>query len=693
VVSEAARVSDADTRAALSAYDPGAGRLRFSRSTALLAALKLDDVLVSEPSAAAPSGFLRKVKAIRSEGSEVVLETTQASLTDVITQGDLSAETQLGLDDLPDVKTLAPGITVHRAALGTIGAGDGYQFGLNFDQTILDIDEVSDDGDERIRAKIRVDGDIDFNAGYGVEIHIDPPNLNPLDDDFDLLPSLERFEASIGFAQRARLHVTGDADAQLRNKEKKVAEVPFTPKCFLIGPIPVCIVPTIYVFVGTSGEVRLSFEYGATETVQAKIGAKWTKSDGWQKFDPTPGYDSSLDQTFDVNGGMSVQAWTKVEGSLKLYGVTGPTLGAKLGLSVDAQLKRNPFWTARATLEAYYGFIVDLPIVGRLSEGHDTLFSISKEVGRSGNRPPRIIVQRPNWLVDLGQPLSLGFFLSDNTCVGTVYCVVDLEDGVASYTLTSDRDGPLPSTSYTFANEGLRRVTVAARDSEGATSTASFTVDVVNTPPVVYGTAGTTTTPQTVPVYISASASDPNSRVDCSALTWSVEAPDTVEIRNLSADACQVRAIFYVKGTRHVTLLGRDAQGAASPPRVFTIEVTDPPANPPPTIVNDLSVKGANPVGYEVREIPDNGQAYGPISFSLLAIDPDGVTYIFTAVCSDCQNPALRILQTFDRNTTGVSTFLPPQTGKWVFTTVATDGLSAANPISRTVVSVPAPLR
>jgi len=396
VVSEAARVSDADTRSALSAYDREAGTLRFSRSTALLAGLKLDDVLVSEPSAAAPSGFLRKVKSIRSEGSEVVLETTQASLTDVITQGDLSAETELGLDDLPDVKTLAPGITVHRAALGTIGAGDGYQFGLNFDQTILDIDEVSDDGDERVRAKVRIDGDIDFNAGYGVEIHIDPPNLNFLDDDFDLLPSLARFEASIGFSQRARLHVTGDADAQV-TKEKKVAEVPFSPKCFLIGPIPVCIVPTIYVFVGTSGQVRLSFDYGATETAQAKIGARWTKSDGWQKIDPTPGYDSFVGQTFDVNGGMSVQAWAKVEGALKLYDVTGPTLGAKLGLSVDAQLKRNPFWTARATLEAYYGFIVDLPIVGRLSDGHDTLFSISKEVAHSDNKPaiePRVLPVR-----------------------------------------------------------------------------------------------------------------------------------------------------------------------------------------------------------------------------------------------------------------------------------------------------------
>ena len=692
VVSEAARVSDPDTRAALSAYDRDAGTLRFSRSTALLAALKLDDVLVSEPSTAAPSGFLRKVKSVRSEGSEVVLETTQANLTDVITQGDLSAGAELGLDDLPHVETLAPGVTVHRAALGTIGVGDGYQFGLNFDQTILDIDEVSDDGDERVRAKIRIDGDIDFNAGYGIEVHIDPPNVNPLDSDFDLLPSLARFEASIGFSQRARLHVTGDADAEV-TKEKKVAEVPFSPKCFFIGPIPVCVVPTIYVFVGTHGQVRLSFDYGATETAQAKIGARWTKSNGWEKIDPTPGYDSFVGQTFDVNGGMNVQAWAKVEGSLKLYDAAGPTLGAKLGLSVDAQLKRNPFWTARATLEAYYGFIVDLPIVGRLSDGHDTLFSVSKEVARSSNRPPQIIVQRPSWLVDLGQPLSLGFFLSDNTCVGTVYCVVDQEDGVASYTLTSDRDGPLPSTSYTFATEGLRRLTVAARDSEGATSTASFTVDVVNTPPVVYGSAGTTTTPQTVPVFIAASASDPNSPVDCSALTWSAQAPDTVEPQNLSADACQARAVFNVKGTRHVTLQGRDPQGASSTPRVFTVEVTDPPANPPPTIVQPLSVKGANPIGFAVREIPENGQAYGPISFSLLATDPDGVTYIFTAQCFDCQNPALNIQQTFDQNTTGISSFLPPQTGTWRFGARATDGLSPGVSFSRTVVSVPTPPR
>lgn len=104
-------------------------------------------------------------------------------------------------------------------------------------------------------------------------------------------------------------------------------------------------------------------------------------------------------------------------------------------------------------------------------------------------------------------------------------------------------------------------------------------------------------------------------------------------------------------------------------------------------------MKGANPVDFAVREIPENGQAYGPLSFSLLATDPDGVSYVFTAQCFDCQNPALNIQQTFASNTTGVSSFLPPQTGTWRFGARATDGLSPGVSFSRTVVSVPAPLR
>jgi hypothetical protein len=88
-------------------------------------------------------------------------------------------------------------------------------------------------------------------------------------------------------------------------------------------------------------------------------------------------------------------------------------------------------------------------------------------------------------------------------------------------------------------------------------------------------------------------------------------------------------AVFYVKGTRHVTLLGRDPQvREPSPSSRSRSPITRESAADHRPDLRD----GANPVGYAVREIPENGQAYGPISFSLLATDPDGVTYIHGAV-------------------------------------------------------------
>ena len=359
---------------------------------------------------------------------------------------------------------------------------------------------------------------------------------------------------------------------------------------------------------------------------------------------------------------------------------------------MDAQLKRNPFWTARATLEAYYGFIVDLPIVGRLSDGHDTLFSVSKEVAHSGNRPPKIIVQRPSWLVDLGQPLSLGFFLlRQHLRRDGLLC--RRSGGRGCFVHPHLRQGrPAPEHELHLRDRGAAPAAVAARDSEGATSTASFTVDVVNTPPVVYGSAGTTTTPQTVPVYIAASASDPNSQVDCSALTWSVQAPDTVEPQNLSADACQARAVFNVKGTRHVTLLGRDPQGARALPCLHHRghrSTRESPADHRPDALGEGGKPG------RLRCPGDPGERPGVWPALLLAAGDRSGRRDLRLHRAVLRLPEPRAEHPADlrSNTTGVSSFLPPQTGTWRFGARATDGLSPGVSFSRTVVSVPAPLR
>lgn len=121
IIPDTTKVADPATRAALTAFDLDTGEMRFSTTTPLLASLQLDDVIVAEPSEAAPYGYLRKVKSKVTQGSEVVLQTTQANLTDAIHQGWLDASDDLEADDLVSATSFVEGVTVGLRTAGEPG--------------------------------------------------------------------------------------------------------------------------------------------------------------------------------------------------------------------------------------------------------------------------------------------------------------------------------------------------------------------------------------------------------------------------------------------------------------------------------------------------------------------------------------------------------------------------------------------
>jgi len=199
IIPDTTKVADAATRAALTAYDAGSGVLTFAQGTPALASLKPGDVLVSEPSGAAPDGYLRKVTGIRQEGSQTLLDTTQANLTDAITDGDLSADFQLSGDDLLRTEGLPDGVTLTATPPGRLkpqaGVGENYSFTLNFDHTFVPVQGPNATG------TIRVDGGVAFNVGYGVNVGIKPC--------FDVPPICVRsFQASVGFSQSSHLNIS-----------------------------------------------------------------------------------------------------------------------------------------------------------------------------------------------------------------------------------------------------------------------------------------------------------------------------------------------------------------------------------------------------------------------------------------------------------------------------------------------------
>jgi len=693
VVADTAKVADEATRTALTQFDPDTGEMRFAADTSVLAGLEPDDVLVGEPTAAGPAGFLRKVKAIARDGNGYVLQTVQANLTDVFLEGDMNFEAELAEADLVSATPLLAGVTaglardagenVRNAAgaavapQGAIDIGDGYKFKVGFDETLLNVD-----GD-LVDLALTVTGEIYFNAGWNVGIGIDPPNVL----EGRLTPEVDRFEAWVGFEQAARLRFQGDASVQL-TKEIKVAEYRFAAKCFVIVVVPVCFVPTVYVMVGATGEVHLSFDYQFAETAEAKVGAKWTDDNGWRDFDPLPSFVAAAESDFDFEAGVSVKAYGKAELGLMLYGVAGPVLGMRLGAEVSAAIPRDPFWQLFGEVEGYLSLIVDLPIIGRLAEHSARLFLERAEFARSPNQPPRVVVLKPNTDVVLGDSVNLSFFKNQGEYIG-IYYVEDPEQGTLPFTLTSNLDGPLPVGLHTFTTPGVRTITVNVTDAHGAKATGSFTVDVQNPPPTAFFTPGESSVPATVPYFVSAAGYDDNDDLDCSALIWGVTAPDEVTNFPVSDKVCYGRAVFNVQGERTMTLRAVDPHGANSTTKTILVYVGPPPPNPAPNITEPLQVIGTS-LYWEVGPIPAYGEVMvGNLSLRARATDPDGVEYTFAAQCHGCTNATYNAKHTITTNTTGDASYYPPELGEsWTFYVTITDGTTPTT-LAHAVVVIP----
>ncbi len=582
IIPSTTKVADPKAREALQSFDPQSGQMRFNAGSGVLNNLAVGDVLASEIGPNAPHGYLRKVTSVRRENGEVLLETTQASLEEAIHNGDLNFDVDLKPEDLVSARALAEGVTAGLAPKSTgIGPqattiGDGMNFRVSINETLLDVNEQGPD--VQVKAKVTLTGEVFFNAGYGIKISIRGPRLIPLEP-----PKLRYIEGSMGFEQRASLRLSGDVKAKL-TKEKKIAEYRFATKCVTIVVIPVCVKPTVFVKVGGNGELNLSFDYSAQQSAAAKLGVRWSGDRGWEKFDGNPRVNAGFRNALKVNASLNAEAYAKAEAALLLYGAAGPILGAKLGMALDAAIPRNPIWIAKAKFEGYYGFVVDLPVFGRLTESKDTLFKTEKEFGRSQNTPPKLELSGNvnNASVQLGLETTLGPDCVGGFAIGYAQ-MDDLEDGCAGLQVTrsSNLEGTL-GNKHRFQRAGLHQITMTARDTQGATTSVQFTLNVRNTDPVLalqFPDRVIEGEEQVFAVNVS-DINEPNTDL-CPNVTWTVTSPDTIS----QTTGCAVKINFPRVGSRNVSVRVTDSHGGAAQ-RDTAVNVLAPPNNPYPRILS-----------------------------------------------------------------------------------------------------------
>jgi serine protease len=195
-----------------------------------------------------------------------------------------------------------------------------------------------------------------------------------------------------------------------------------------------------------------------------------------------------------------------------------------------------------------------------------------------GNINPEITLVSPTdgREIQLNETVQLRVNVSDFEDGGAVCCPVEWT-GVSLGNIGSGTD-----VERVFDETGVFTITATATDRDGASSSVTTTVEVINSAPVM-----TIANPLPdaevfagVPFAVSGSSFDVNEfgPLECGALEWTTNIAAEV-----SATGCDATITLVDLGPRALTLTGADPQGRTGSATVDIVVVT-PPANRPPVV-------------------------------------------------------------------------------------------------------------
>lgn len=319
----------------------------FAQTTPALEALAPGEVIVSEPTAEAPYGFMRRVTAVIHSGSQVIVQTEAATLEDAIQQGVGQVSYTLTPGNVM-TSTLSKGVT-QRMRSQIMQQSEFY---LNLTDVVL----YDDDGDlDTTNDQVVANGSITLEPGFDFRIVV---------QDWQL----KRFDFISRVTDVAELQIATNVELLSMEREVEIARYTFTPITIIIGTFPVVIVPVLTVNVGVNGSVSIGVSTGVTQEATLTAGLKYTNG-GWSPV-------STFANEFRYNPptlstSLNLRGYAGAELSLLIYGVIGPYADTYAYLELEADLLASPWWSLYGGLEVPVG--VKVEVLGRTIADHEAL--------------------------------------------------------------------------------------------------------------------------------------------------------------------------------------------------------------------------------------------------------------------------------------------------------------------------------
>ncbi len=259
----------------------------------------------------AGDGLVRQISSVSSSSSmvgsrlikKVFIQTTDASLEDVISSGDAGIDYGSLDFNQATVTSALPGVQT-RAVNGT----------LSFNNTVIPL-------------------------GSGASLKISGAINQTLNPKFNLKfssGSLEKLEiglaGSFGVSLTGQLTATAKIAALTADFEKQLVSYKFT-RAFLVGVVPVVVViePRLIVGAAASANEPLTVTAGISPNVSLNFSIKYDRAavNKWSIVEPTASFSANPTFSISTPSGAKTKAFAKMVLSMKFYGVVGPELETK----------------------------------------------------------------------------------------------------------------------------------------------------------------------------------------------------------------------------------------------------------------------------------------------------------------------------------------------------------------------------
>jgi len=254
-------------------------------------------------------GFARRVLGVTTEGDEVRVQTTLASMEDVIREAVLVSSQMLGQAQLLEAD-LAPGVRIVEPQRFEQW-GSPLRLELNTEESEIwpeHYPTVKGYLDLTLRHDFAVDirwhtGVQEFRFGLDAEVGGD------LEVMLDLMP--EALKSRIEFGR-------------------------FTFAVIVVGPVAFTV--DVTPFVSTEGKIEAEFKPGLKGTAGLVGGVQYERGYGWDRFSNLrrPAFELRVDDLLNPEGLVALEVQGGVKAGLKVYGVAGPFLD--LGMYIEPQL-------------------------------------------------------------------------------------------------------------------------------------------------------------------------------------------------------------------------------------------------------------------------------------------------------------------------------------------------------------------